>query len=74
MIFDKFIIKVKFLSFIFIYRNGVCPLSGKYNVEVYPDKFADREIGKYIVECKFKEQGCVWRNRIRDFDVSIIAD
>ena len=57
----------------FIYRSGVCPLSGKYNEKIYPDKFADKEIGEYVVECENKDRGCVWRNRTKDFEVSILS-
>ena len=52
--------------------NGMSPLSGEYNTQCHPDKFADREIGQIVVECEFKN--CPWRHRIKDLDVSILLD
>ena len=42
-------------------------------MKVYPDKFAQREIGQYVVECEYKENGCVWWNRIKDLEVIILS-
>ena len=61
-----------FLTFTFRNGNGKSPLSGEYNTQCYPDKFADREIGQIVLECEFKD--CPWRHRIKDFDVSMLLD
>ena len=49
-------------------------MSGEYNTQCYPDKFSDREIQEMVVECEFKDNGCQWRHRIKDLDVSMLLD
>ena len=58
----------------FIYRNGVSPLSGKYNTLSFADKFADKEIAEISVECEFEKHGCIWRYQIKHYDVSNLLD
>ena len=56
----------------FVYRNGVSPLSGKYNTQSFPDKSSDNEIAGIPMECEYKWHGCIWRHQIQDCDVSNI--
>ena len=58
----------------FIYRNGVSPLSGKYNTLSFPDKFADKEIAKIPVKCQFEKHGCIRHYQIKHYDVSNLLD
>ena len=61
--------KISYINLISVIRDGVCPLFGSHNTAFYPDKFADREIRQLFVICENKENGCNWRDELRNYEV-----
>ena len=60
---------LKWVNFISLYRDGICPLFGTHNTSFYPDKFAARQLRQLVVACENKENGCTWNDILGNYEV-----
>ena len=60
---------LKWVNLVSIFRDGVCPLFGTRVPVCFSDRFIDIEISNLIVICENKENGCIWRDRLGNYEV-----
>ena len=51
-------------------RQPVCPIDGVIIDNTFPDRFASREVLSLEVFCQYRENGCHWKNELRQYEVS----